>query len=85
MINTGASWFNGQGLKPMEQKQGQGQTSKRFVDELPFIIAFLVMVLLIYLFTNDRFTQGFLLLLFFSIVVLNARKFSKFVSSLKLN
>lgn len=46
-----------------------------FTQNLPFIIFFLIVVLLLSMATNQKVTNGFLVLTLLSMVVLNADKF----------
>ena len=52
---------------------------KQFTESLGFIIAFMVMTIFISMFTNESVTNGFLLLVLASMMVVNADKFTKFL------
>ena len=75
MINTSASWFNGQGLPEIAPKNNN--IFSKFVNDLPIVLGFLFLVLSVHLLTNERITQGFLMLLLLSILVYNNQKVSE--------
>lgn len=52
---------------------------KDFTGSLGFVIAFMVMTIFISMFTNEAVTNGFLMLVLASMLVVNADKFTKFL------
>ncbi|MGG1343873.1 hypothetical protein ABE244_25615 [Bacillus toyonensis] len=52
---------------------------KEFTQSMPFIIFFMVLTVLLQTFTNTEVTNGFLTLILFSMVILNADKFKKLI------
>lgn len=52
---------------------------KQFSESLGFVIAFMVMTIFISMFTNEAVTNGFLMLVLASMLVVNADKFTKFL------
>ncbi|HDR7881808.1 TPA: hypothetical protein QCY11_003955 [Bacillus cytotoxicus] len=50
---------------------------KEFTESLGFIIAFMTMTLFMSMFTNESVTNGFLMLVLASMLVLNSDKFTK--------
>ncbi|HHP5608349.1 TPA: hypothetical protein ACSC58_005433 [Bacillus paranthracis] len=52
---------------------------KQFTESLGFIIAFMVMTIFISMYTNEAVTNGFLMLVLASMLVMNADKFTKFL------
>lgn len=54
-----------------------------FTKSMKFIVFFLFMVLLISMFSNQKVTYGFLLLVLFSMVIINSDKFGKILEGFK--
>lgn len=52
---------------------------KDFTQKLPFVITFLVSALLLQLFAGEKITYQFLLLVLFSMIVVNADKMKSFL------
>lgn len=50
---------------------------KQFTESLGFIIAFMVMTIFMSMFTNESVTNGFLMLVLASMLVMNSDKFTK--------
>ncbi|MGE6604858.1 hypothetical protein ACQKEY_24580 [Lysinibacillus fusiformis] len=55
---------------------------KGFTQSVPFILSFLVLVLLTNMFVGQKFTNQFLYLVLFSMVILNADKMKSFVGGI---
>lgn len=54
-----------------------------FTKSIKFIVAFLVVVIFISMFTNQKFTYHFLLIVLFSMLVLNSEKVQTMLGGLK--
>ncbi|WP_176542211.1 MULTISPECIES: hypothetical protein [Bacillus] len=52
---------------------------KEFTESMRFIIFFLVLTILLSTFTNEKVTNGFLMLVLASMLVTNSEKFTKFL------
>lgn len=52
---------------------------KEFTESLGFVIAFMVGTIFLSMFTNESVTNGFLMLVLASMMVLNSDKFTKFL------
>ncbi|HFJ9245039.1 TPA: hypothetical protein ACGW5C_005585 [Bacillus cereus] len=52
---------------------------KEFTESLGFIVAFMVGTIFLSMFTNESVTNGFLMLVLASMMVLNSDKFTKFL------
>ncbi|MES5883189.1 hypothetical protein [Bacillus cereus group sp. MG21] len=50
---------------------------KEFTESLGFVIAFMTMTIFISMFTNENVTNGFLMIVLASMLVLNSEKFTK--------
>lgn len=60
------------------------QQLQEFTGSLKFIITFLVFVLLLSMFTTEKFTQMFLTIVLFSMVILNHEKVGDMIGGFKL-
>lgn len=56
-----------------------------FTKSLKFIMTFLVFILLLSMFTNQKFTYSFLVLVLLSMVILNADKLKNMLGGLSYN
>lgn len=56
---------------------------KRFTESVPFVLSFLMLVLLMNMFVGNKFTNQFLYLVLFSMVVLNADKVTNLLGGIK--
>ncbi|ACB54920.1 hypothetical protein [Bacillus wiedmannii] len=50
---------------------------KEFTESLGFIVAFMTMTIFMSMFTNEAITNGFLMIVLASMLVLNSEKFTK--------
>ncbi|CKE75979.1 Uncharacterised protein [Streptococcus pneumoniae] len=50
---------------------------KEFTESLGFIVAFMTMTIFMSMFTNETITNGFLMIVLASMLVLNSEKFTK--------
>ncbi|MDA2738821.1 hypothetical protein PDQ75_27180 [Bacillus cereus group sp. Bc015] len=50
---------------------------KEFTESLGFIVAFMTMTIFMSMFTNESITNGFLMIVLASMLVLNSEKFTK--------
>lgn len=53
-----------------------------FTKSMKFIVSFLVLILLLSMFTNKKFTYSFLVLVFLSMLLLNSEKVKKMMEGL---
>jgi hypothetical protein len=56
---------------------------KEFTESVPFILSFLVVVLLMNMGVGQKFTNQFLYLVLFSMLILNSDKLSKLIGGVK--
>ena len=56
---------------------------KEFTRSMKFIVTFLFFVLLLGMFTNQKVTYGFLVLVLLSMVIINADKLQSIIGGLK--
>ncbi|MED2454754.1 hypothetical protein P4145_35700 [Bacillus thuringiensis] len=56
---------------------------KEFTESMPFVIFFMSVTVLLQSFTNERVTNGFLLLVLMSMVVTNSDKFIKLLNEVR--
>lgn len=56
---------------------------KEFTRSMKFIVTFLFFVLLLGMFTNQKVTYGFLVLVLLSMVIINADKIQSIIGGLK--
>jgi hypothetical protein len=56
-----------------------------FTKSMKFIVSFLILVLLMSMFTNGKLTYQFLVLVLLSMILLNADTFKKLTGGLKYN
>jgi len=54
-----------------------------FTKSMKFIVSFLILILLLSIFTNKKFTYTFLVLVLLSMVLLNSNKLNKIIGGLK--
>ncbi|AAP83491.1 hypothetical protein P4U03_17750 [Bacillus mycoides] len=57
---------------------------KEFTESMPFVIFFMSVTVLLQSFTNERVTNGFLLLVLMSMVVTNSDKFIKLLNEVRV-
>lgn len=57
---------------------------KEFTESMPFVIFFMSVTVLLQSFTNERVTNGFLLLVLMSMVVTNSEKFIKLMNEVRV-
>lgn len=57
---------------------------KEFTESMPFVILFMSVTVLLQSFTNERVTNGFLLLVLMSMVVTNSDKFIKLLNEVRV-
>ncbi|MEC3019065.1 hypothetical protein P9Z80_17475 [Bacillus cereus] len=57
---------------------------KEFTESMPFVIFFMAVTVLLQSFTNERVTNGFLLLVLMSMVVTNSDKFIKLLNEVRV-
>ncbi|EOQ01056.1 hypothetical protein [Bacillus cereus] len=57
---------------------------KEFTESMPFVIFFMSVTVLLQSFTNERVTNGFLLLVLLSMVVTNSDKFIKLLNEVRV-
>lgn len=55
---------------------------KSFTQTMPFIISFLITTLLINMSFGNKVSNQFLMLILFSMVILNSDKFTKFIGGI---
>ncbi|MCU5087554.1 hypothetical protein OCA23_30295 [Bacillus cereus] len=57
---------------------------KEFTESMPFIIFFMSVTILLQTFTNERVTNGFLVLVLLSMVLLNPEKIKKLLNGVNM-
>ncbi|WP_194786487.1 MULTISPECIES: hypothetical protein [Bacillus cereus group] len=57
---------------------------KEFTESMPFVIFFMSVTVLLQSFTNERVTNGFLLLVLMSMIVTNSDKFIKLLDGVRV-
>ncbi|WP_179877719.1 hypothetical protein [Bacillus thuringiensis] len=57
---------------------------KEFTESMPFVIFFMSVTVLLQSFTNERVTNGFLLLVLLSMIVTNSDKFIKLLNEVRV-
>ncbi|ETE93528.1 hypothetical protein P4H14_16280 [Bacillus cereus] len=57
---------------------------KEFTESMPFVIFFMSVTVLLQSFTNERVTNGFLLLVLMSMIVTNSDKFIKLLNEVRV-
>ncbi|HDR3439009.1 TPA: hypothetical protein ACR3Z0_005922 [Bacillus thuringiensis] len=57
---------------------------KEFTESMPFVIFFMAVTVLLQSFTNERVTNGFLLLVLLSMIVTNSDKFIKLLNEVRV-
>ena len=56
---------------------------KEFTKSMKFIVSFLFLILLLSMFTNQKVTYTFLVLVLFSMVIINSDKLNSIIGGLK--
>ncbi|WP_170972742.1 hypothetical protein [Bacillus mycoides] len=57
---------------------------KEFTESMPFVIFFMAVTIILQTFTNERVTNGFLVLVLLSMIVTNSTAFTKLLDGVRV-